>query len=64
MFMTALMVALPFVYILSVVDPGFSIGGIDLMGGADSQGSYLPKILSVETKESGPLGGGMRRARP
>ena len=29
----------------------------------DSQGGYISKILYVETKEPGPLGG-MRRARP
>ena len=32
-------------------------------GGADSQGGYVSKILYVETKESGPLGG-MRWACP
>ena len=30
---------------------------MDLMGGVDSRGSYVSKILYVETKESGPLGG-------
>ena len=38
---------------------------MDLVGGVDSRGGYILKILHVETKESGPLGvGGMRRARP
>ena len=38
-------------------DPGFPIGGVDLVrGGVDSRGSYVLKILYVETKESGPLG--------
>ena len=33
-------------------------------GGVDSRGSYVSKNLYVETNESGPLGKGMRRARP
>ena len=41
----------------SVADPGFPVGGVD------SQGSYISKILYVKTKESGPLGG-VCRARP
>ena len=44
-----------------MVDPGFPIGSVDIMGG-DSQGGYVSKILYVETKESGPLGG-VRRSR-
>ena len=28
----------------------------------DSRGGYVSKILYVKTKESGPLGGGVRRA--
>ena len=28
------------------------------MGGIDSRDGYISKILYVETKESGPLGGG------
>ena len=41
-----------------VADPGFPVGGVDLIGGgADSQGGYILKILYVEMKESGPLGG-------
>ena len=35
--------------ILSVADPGFPVGGVD------SRGGYVSKILLVETKESGPL---------
>ena len=40
-----------------MADPGFRVGGVDLVGGADSRGGYVPEILYVETKESGPLGG-------
>ena len=36
-----------------MADPGFSVGG----GGVDSRDSYVSKILYVEMKESGPLGG-------
>ena len=32
-------------------------GDVDLTRGADSPGGYVSKILYVETKESGPLGG-------
>ena len=32
-------------------------GGVDLVGGVDSRGGYVLKILYVKTKESGPLGG-------
>ena len=42
----------------TVVDPGFPIGGHQPHRGADSQGSSVLKILYVEMKESGPLGGG------
>ena len=43
---------------LTVADPGFPGGGIDLVGeGVDSWGSYVSKILYVEMKESGPLSG-------
>ena len=46
-----------------MVDPGFQVGGVDLVGGVESQGSYISKILYVKTKESGPLeGGGVGRA--
>ena len=42
----------------TVVDPGFLLGGVDLVGGGmDSQGSYVSKILYVKMKELGPLGG-------
>ena len=42
-----------------MADPGF-LGGVDLLGGvgADSRGSYISKILYVEMKEPGLLGGG------
>ena len=40
-----------------------SRGASTSLGGADSRGSYVLKILYVETKESGPLGD-VRRARP
>ena len=36
-----------------MADPGFPEGGADLVGGANSRGSYLSKNLYVETKESG-----------
>ena len=40
-------------------------GGVDLVRGAvDPRGGYVSKILHVKTKESGPVGGGARRARP
>ena len=40
-------------------------GGVDLVRGAmDPRSGYIPKILHVKTKESGPVGGGARRARP
>ena len=38
-------------------------GKVNLLGGVDSRGGYVSKILYVETKESEPLGG-VRRARP
>ena len=42
----------------------FPQGGVDLVGAVDSRGGYVSKILYVEMKESGPLGRGVRRARP
>ena len=40
-------------------------GGVDLVRGAvDPRGSYISKILHVKMKESGPVGGGARRAPP
>ena len=43
---------------MSVVDPGFPIGGCGPCRGAmDSRGSYISKILYVKMKESGPVGG-------
>ena len=47
----------------TVADPGFPVGAVDLVGGVDSRGGYVSKILYVETKKSGPLGG-VRRSRP
>ena len=35
----------------------FPKGGVDLVGDIDSRDSYILKILYVETKESGSLGG-------
>ena len=32
------------------------MGGINLVGGVDSRGSYVLEILCVKMKESGPLG--------
>ena len=51
---------------ISVADPGFPVGGgVDLVGRAvDPRGGYVSKILHVKMKESGPVGGGARRARP
>ena len=47
-----------------MADPGFPVGVFDLVaGGVDSRGGYISKILYVEMKESGPLGG-VRWARP
>ena len=49
----------------AVADPEFPVGGIDLVGGSiDSWGGYVLKMLYVEMKESGPLGGGVHRACP
>ena len=46
-------------------DPGFPVGGVDLVGGSvDSRGGYVSKILYVKTKESGPLGGGRAPGTP
>ena len=47
-----------------MADPGFPVGGRrPRRRSIDSRGGYISKILYVETKESGPLGG-VRRARP
>ena len=48
----------------AMADPGFPVGGgVDLVGGAvDPRGGYVSKILHVKTKQSGPIGGGARRA--
>ena len=50
----------------SVADPGFPIEGGrgPRRGAVDPRGSYISKILHVKMKESGPVGGGARRARP
>ena len=45
-----------FIIAVAVADPGFPVGGVDLVGGIDSRGGYVSKISYVETKESGPLG--------
>ena len=43
---------------ITVLDPGFPVGGVDLIGGCvDSQDGYISQILYVKMKESGPLGG-------
>ena len=50
-----------------MADPGFPVGGggVDLVRGAvDPRSGYVSKILHVKTKESGPVGGGARRACP
>ena len=42
-----------------MADPGFPVGGgRGPRRGVDPRGGYVSKILYVETKESGPLGGG------
>ena len=41
-----------------MTDPGFPVGGVDLVGGADSRGGYISKMVCVEMKESGSLRGG------
>ena len=41
-----------------MADPGCPMGGRrPRSGGVDSRGGYVSKILYVETKDSGPLGG-------
>ena len=42
---------------LPVADSGFPVDSVDLVGGVDSRGGYVLKILYVKMKESGPLGG-------
>ena len=40
-----------------MADPGFPVGGIDLVGGSLTPETVaLQKFLYVKTKESGPLG--------
>ena len=34
---------------MTVADPGFPVGGVDLVGGVDSRGGYVSNILYVET---------------
>ena len=49
----------------AVADPGFPVGGaVDLIGGVESRGGYVSKILYVEMKESGPWGVGGRGCAP
>ena len=42
--------------VITVADPGFPVGGANLIGGANSRCGYVSKNLYVKTKESGPLG--------
>ena len=50
---------------MPVADPGFPVGGgVDFVGGVDSRGGYVSKILYVKTKELGPLWGGVPGAPP
>ena len=49
---------------LSVADPGFPIGGANLIGGVNSRRGYISKNLYIEMKESGPLGGCAGSALP
>ena len=47
-----------FLHLITVADPGFPVGGANLIGGgANSRGGYVLKNLYVKMKESGPLGG-------
>ena len=46
-----------------MADPGFLVGGRGPCRDVDPRGGYVSKILYVETKESGPLGG-VSWARP
>ena len=48
-----------------VADPGFPVGGrAPVRGGMDLQrGHFLVKMCAI-TKELGPIGGGVRPARP
>ena len=50
---------------LAVADPGFPIGGVHPLGGAVDfrHGHFLVKMYA-KTKELGPIGGGVRPARP
>ena len=49
----------------AVADPGFPVGGRrPRRGDVDPRGGYVTKILYVKMKESGPVVGGVRRARP
>ena len=48
----------------SVADPGFLVGGVDLVGGAWTPEAVTFQQFCVKMKESGPLGGSVRRARP
>ena len=40
-----------------MADPGFPVGGVNLVGGVDYRGGYISEILYVEMKESRPLEG-------
>ena len=64
MFQTHVMASCITIGTRPVADPGFPVGGVDLVGGGvDSRGGYVSKILYVKMKELGPLGGA-RAGRP
>ena len=46
---------------VAVADPGFPVGG---GGGVDLQRGHFLVKMYAKTKELGPIGGGVRRARP
>ena len=46
------------------MDPGFPAGGIDPLGDVDLQCGCFSVKMYVKAKELGPVGGGVRWARP
>ena len=50
---------------ISVADPGFPVGGVHpLGGGMDLRRGHFSVKMYAKTKELGPIGGGVRLARP
>ena len=50
----------------AVADPGFPVGGVvhPLGGGVDLRCGFFSVKMDAKTKELGPIGGGVRPARP